>query len=169
MEFMNRTTEAFLAEFDQESVATGRLLERLPADRLSWRPHPKSLSLGQLGLHVATIPAGLATILGGPGVEVADILKHPEAASLEQVLQAWQKTLTTVREIIPGWDDGSDPWSVTRDGKAAMTIPKSVARRLLMFNHWYHHRGQLTVYLRLLDVSLPAVYAASADENLFAK
>ncbi len=166
---MNTTIQAFLAEFDQESVATGRLLERLPADRLSWRPHPKSMSLGQLGLHVATIPGGLATILDGPGVEAADILDQPEAASIEQVLQAWQETLATVRGKLPGWDDGSEPWSVTRGGKAVMTIPKSVARRLLMFNHWYHHRGQLTVYLRLLEVPLPAVYAASADENLFAK
>ena len=108
-------------------------------------------------------------ILGGSGVEASDILNHPEAASVEQILRAWQETINTVRERIPGWDDGSEPWSVTRNGKAAMTIPKSFARRLLMFNHWYHHRGQLTVYLRLLDVPLPAVYAASADENLFAE
>ena len=166
---MNTTTKAFLAEFEQESVATGRLLDRLPADRLSWRPHPKSMSLGQLGLHVATIPGGMATILGGPGVEASDILNHPEAASVEQILQAWQETIITARERIPGWDEGSEPWSVTRNGKTAMTIPKSFARRLLMLNHWYHHRGQLTVYLRLLNVPLPAIYAASADENLFAE
>ncbi len=167
MELMKTTNPAFLAEFEQESVATGRLLDRLPADRLSWRPHTKSMSLGQLGLHVATIPGGMAKILGGPGVEASDILNHPEATSLEQILQAWQETIVIVRERTPGWDDGSEAWSVTRNGKAAMTIPKAVARRLLMLNHWYHHRGQLTVYLRLLEVPLPAVYAASAEENMF--
>jgi uncharacterized damage-inducible protein DinB len=164
---MNSTIEGFIAEFDHESAATGRLLDRLPADRLSWRPHPKSMSLGELGLHVATIPGGMATLLEGPGVEAADILIHPEAVTVEQILQAWQQTIATFHEKIPNSDDGDRPWSVNKDGKPAVTVPKSAARRLFMLNHWYHHRGQLTVYLRLLDVPLPAVYAASADENPF--
>ena len=163
---MNTSIEALISEFEHESAATGRLLERLPADRLGWRPHPKSMTLGALALHVATIPAGMAKLLCGPGVEAVDILAHPEAASLEEIRQAWQETVATFRENIALGQEGSDAWSVTRNGKPVLTIPKHVARRLLMLNHWYHHRGQLTVYLRLLDVPLPAVYAASADENL---
>ncbi len=106
---MNTTIEAFLAEFEQERLATGRLLERLPADRLSWRPHAKSMSLGQLGLHVATIPGGMAMILGGSGVEASDILNHPEAASVEQILRAWQETIDTVRERFPDGMTAANP------------------------------------------------------------
>jgi uncharacterized damage-inducible protein DinB len=162
---MNTSIEALISEFEHEAAATGRLLERMPADRLPWRPHPKSMTLGALGLHVATIPAGMAQLLGGAGVEAAAVLPHPEPASLEEIRQAWQDTTATFRENVTLAQDSSDSWSVTRQGKPVLTIPKHVGRRLLMLNHWYHHRGQLTVYLRLLDVPLPAVYAASADEN----
>ncbi|MFN7919711.1 MAG: DinB family protein [Bryobacteraceae bacterium] len=155
-------------EFEQEAAATGRLLQRVPEERLPWRPHQKSMSLGELALHVATIPASVAELLGGDGVEAASLLVHPEARSVSEIGQAWERTLATTRALLSSTGDDHEPWSIRKGGQPALTIPKGAARRMLMLNHWYHHRGQLTVYLRLLDVPVPSVYGASADENPFA-
>jgi uncharacterized damage-inducible protein DinB len=156
---------ALLEEIEHEALATGKLLDRIPEGRLDWRPHPKSMSLGELGLHVATIPATLAASLQAGGAEATDLLTHPAAASVAEIHAAWSRTLAYLRQNpISASDDG---WSVRHAGKVAMTLPKAAVSRFLMLNHWYHHRGQLTVYLRLLEIPLPAVYVASADENPF--
>ena len=168
MKFMNNSSE-FLAEIEHEAASTGRLLERIPAGRLDWRPHPKSMSLGQLGMHVATIPSRYAEIIANDAIEVADLVNHVGCDSLEELRQAWALNLASVREQIRQAAVAPDSnWSVARDGKPLLTLPKATARRLLMLNHWYHHRGQLTVYLRLLDIPVPSVYGPSADENPFA-
>jgi uncharacterized damage-inducible protein DinB len=155
-----------LEEIEHELVATGKLLDRLPESRLGWRPHPKSMSLGQLALHVATIPAGIAASLEAGGAEAADLLTHPAAESVAGIQAAWGRTMAYLRQNPIAANDGE--WSVRHAGRVVMTLPKATVSRFLMLNHWYHHRGQLTVYLRLLDVPLPAVYVASADENPFA-
>jgi len=157
-----------LAEIEQEAAATGRLLERLPADRLAWRPHPKSMSLGQLGLHVATIPAGCNAAIAGGATEAADLVHHPECTSLDEIRRAWTDNLHSVREQLKRDTEADSQWSLSQDGRGLLTLPKSAARRMLMLNHWYHHRGQLTVYLRLLNIPVPSVYGPSADENPFA-
>jgi uncharacterized damage-inducible protein DinB len=161
-----QSANTLLKEIEYEAVATGKLLERIPEGRLDWRPHPKSMSLGELALHVATIPAVVAATLAAGGAEAADLLTHPAAASVTEIQTAWSRTMAYLRENpFPGCDG---EWTVRHAGRLAMTLPKPAVSRFLMLNHWYHHRGQLTVYLRLLDVPLPAVYVASADENPFA-
>jgi uncharacterized damage-inducible protein DinB len=165
---METQTNPFLAEIEHEAISTGHLLERVPASRMAWRPHPKSMSLGQLALHVATIPANIATLLEGSGVEAANLAVHPEAASDREIREAWQNTLGTVREKLKSSTEVEHSWSITTEGKPLLTLPHSAVRRMLMLNHWYHHRGQLTVYLRLLDVPIPSIYGPSADEDPFA-
>ena len=158
-------SNALLEEIEQEAVATGKLLDRIPAGKLDWRPHPKSMSLGELALHVATIPATVAASLEAGEAAAADLLTHPAPASVAEIHAAWRGSMTRLRQNPIEAGDGV--WSVKHGGKVAMTLPKAAASRFLMLNHWYHHRGQLTVYLRLLEVRLPAVYVASADENPF--
>ncbi len=156
---------ALLQEIEHEALATGKLLDRIPEGRLDWRPHQKSMSLGELALHVATIPSAIAASLQAGGAEATDLLTHPAVASVAEIHAAWSRTMAYLRQNpIPACDG---EWSVRYAGRVAMTVPKSAVTRFLMLNHWYHHRGQLTVYLRLLEVPLPAVYVASADENPF--
>ena len=163
---MSTTCLEQLLEIEEEVKATGRLLERIPAGKLGWKPHPRSMSLGQLALHVATIPSAVAAEVRTEGTDAGSLVQHPEPQSMEEIREAWARNLSAVQDLGADGDDGT--WSVTGRGKALLTLPKKVARRLLMLNHWYHHRGQLTVYLRLLDVPLPPVYGPSADENPFA-
>ena len=162
-----KTLHELLAEIEMEATATGRLLERVPAGRLAWRPHPKSMTLGQLALHVATIPASYAGAIAGSAAEAAEIVIHPECNSLDDLRRAWTNNLASVRELLGRADDGEAPFSIAQNGKALLTLPKANARRIFVLNHWYHHRGQLTVYLRLLDIAIPSIYGPSADENPF--
>ena len=157
---------ALLEEFEHEAAATGKLLDRIPDEKLDWRPHPKSMSLGQLALHVATIPATIAASLRAGGAVASDLLTHPAATSTADICAAWNRTMSYMRQNPVEANDGE--WIVKQAGLVATTLPEAAVSRFLMLNHWYHHRGQLTVYLRLLDVLLPAVYVASADENPFA-
>ena len=165
--FMNtQLAKALLEEIEFEAVATGKLLDRVPEGKLDWRPHPKSMSLGALALHVATIPAAMAASLQAGGAETTDLLTHPPATSVAAIHAAWNNTMAYLRQNPISTTEGE--WSVKHAGQVAVTLPKATVSRFFMLNHWYHHRGQLTVYLRLLDVPLPAVYVASADENPFA-
>lgn len=164
------TTAALLAELEQEAIATGKLLERIPADKLSWKPHPKSMSLGQLALHLATDPGQIATYATQAGVEAATLVTHPEAVSTEQIKESFAQSLRTAKEILPGLDEATlaSSWAVTDGARQLLELPRAALLRVLMLNHWYHHRGQLTVYLRLLDIPVPSIYGPSADENPFA-
>src|SRR5689334_9803210 len=150
-----KLTNALLEEIEQEALATGKLLDRIPEDKLGWRPHPKSMSLGELALHVATIPAALAAALQAGGAAAADLLTHPAASTVAEIQTAWRKSMAFLRENEIPVSEGN--WSVRHEGKVVLTLPKAAVSRFLMLNHWYHHRGQLTVYLRLLDIPLPAV------------
>lgn len=162
--------DSILAELEQEAVATGKLLERLPEDNLTWKPHPKSMSLGQLALHIATLPGVIATYAEQGSVDVATLVHHPEAKSKAEIVEGLTRSLATAKELLSHSDDdkATSCWSVTKDGKAIFSLPRLALFRVLLLNHWYHHRGQLTVYLRLLDIPLSSVYGPSADENPFA-
>jgi uncharacterized damage-inducible protein DinB len=157
-----------LTELEQEATATGRLLDRLPTDRLSWRPHPRSMTLGQLALHVATIPRSYAARIGSGRTEVAELVAHPDCDSIAEIRAAWTATTAFVRDAPRGDAAPDAAWSLTRDGSPILTLPAAAARRTLLLNHWVHHLGQLTVYLRLLDVPIPSIYGPSADEDPFA-
>lgn len=165
-----RLADQFLAELGQEAHATRRMLERVPDDRLAWRPHPKSFSLGQLALHVATIPGGVTDLLQPDTIEAPDFVQ-PEAGHAAELLPALEQSLARTRANLSTKDDAwmAANWTVTKAGLPIMTVPRAAGIRTIVLNHWYHHRAQLGVYLRLLDVPVPSVYGPSADENPFAE
>jgi uncharacterized damage-inducible protein DinB len=159
--------EPILQELEQEATVTRRVLERVPDDRMSFRPHSKSMSLGQLALHIATTPSGVSSMASLDGLDEPPKFQQEEASSRQQVLDALEASLSTARSLLGAMDDArlGGTWTIKRNGEVVMALPRLALLRGILLNHWYHHRGQLTVYLRLLDVPLPSVYGPSADEN----
>jgi uncharacterized damage-inducible protein DinB len=163
--------EAFLTEFQNEAKTTRRVLERVPADKLSWKPHPKSMSLGHLALHVASSPG---VICGWATQDVTEFTgqRPPDPTTTEEILTAHDKSVARVTEVLSSLsdEDVKKNWQAKAPGapEPMMTLPKVAMLRALGLNHTYHHRGQLSVYLRLLDVAVPSIYGPSADENPFA-
>jgi uncharacterized damage-inducible protein DinB len=160
--------QMLLAELEQEAQATRRVLQRVPEDKLSWRPHPKSSSLGQLALHVAIIPS-LGMHVLGPDVLEAPEFAQPEPRTAAELLPAFEESLASARQFLSELtpERAQFMWRLVRGDRDLMAAPRLAMVRTLMFNHLYHHRGSLVVYLRLLDVPLPSVYGPSADEKLF--
>jgi uncharacterized damage-inducible protein DinB len=163
--------DAFLAELDQEAATTRRVLERVPDDKLGWKPHPKSMSLGQLALHVASIPGDLAKLLSNSSLDISSMrLERPAAGSAAELLPTLEEGMRTAKDMFNGFEDDQAmaTWRLTKGAKELLAAPRIVMARTLMLTHWAHHRGQLSVYLRLLDVPVPSIYGPSADENPFA-
>ena len=162
--------DALIGEFEQEAATTRRVLERVPADRLSWKPHEKSMSLAELAWHIATIPGNVASLAATNPAAFPESLKLEPISSVEQLLLTFDDSVAKAKEIVGGFDDASmmENWSAAAGGKTLFAMPRIGLLRALMLNHWYHHRGQLSVYLRLLDVPVPSIYGPSADENPFA-
>lgn len=163
-----KLAHALTSELTSEAEATRRLLERVPEDRLSWRPHPKSMTLGQLALHIAVLPRAIADLLADTSTEVRDV-PLPEATTREELLTTLEGSVAAATARLGEWgEEGlAEVWRMTKGGEPFLEMPRIGAVRGIMLNHWYHHRGQLTVYLRLLDVPLPATYGSSADDNRF--
>lgn len=161
-------SDALVAEIRRETEATRRLLERVPEDKLSWTPHTKSMSLGTLALHVATVPGAIAKLVSEPTCEVPTF-ERAEATSRAELLSALDASVSNATAKLAGWEDEylDAEWRMTQAGNTLLALPRIDMIRSVMLNHWYHHRGQLTVYLRLLEVPLPSVYGPSADENPF--
>lgn len=161
---------AVLAEMDQEAETTNRLFEILPEDKFSWRPHPKAKSLGELVMHIAKIPGGVAGLGDHDVAEAPDFPPDPEPTSRRQVLDAFATSLAEGKKIVAATDDdrARADWSMAVDGHVIMTMPRMALWRTILLNHNYHHRGQLSTYLRTLDVKLPSIYGPTADDNPFA-
>ena len=161
--------DTLLQELEQETPATRRVLERVPNDRLSWRPHPKSRTLGELALHIATTPGAVAEFISTSPAQ-APQFTDPSPASAAELVPALEASLAKARQLLGGMSDETvnATWRVLRGDRELMAVPRVAMLRSIMLNHWYHHRGQLTVYLRELDVPLPSIYGPSADENPFA-
>ena len=162
--------EGLLAELEQEAQTTRRVLERIPQAHLSWKPHPKSMSLGQLALHVATVPGNVAELAAMDTVPVPPTFIQAEASSAAQLVPALTESVAKARRTLGGFDDAKmgAMWRLQRGGTDIMAMPRVAFVRAIMLNHWYHHRGQLLVYLRMLNQSVPSVYGPTADENPFA-
>lgn len=160
------TVELLISELKRETEATRKVMERLPEDRFSWKPHEKSMSLGQLALHIACVPGGIANILDASETEVPTV-PLPEAVSVNEILSALDKYTTLAEEKLLSWGEPglADTWTLTSNGSPVLVSSRIDMVRTLMLNHWYHHRGQLTVYLRLLNVPVPGIYGPSADES----
>ena len=164
-------TESLLPEIDQETATTRRVLERVPEDKLSWKPHEKSFSLGQLALHVATAPGQVVNLVTPDELELSGSFQQSEAQSKEELLAAHEESVAKAKQYLSGLSDevALSTWKLVAGGSEVMAAaPRIGMIRSLMLNHWYHHRGQLSVYLRLLDVLVPSIYGPSADENPFA-
>jgi uncharacterized damage-inducible protein DinB len=161
-----RLIDSLLTELDQEAQTTKRILERLPDDKLAWKPHPKSFSLGQLALHIASGPGSVAAGAAQDTLEAPNF-SQPEPKNRQEVLDTFSKSLASAKETLKKMDDTRlmSTWSLTRNGKVLMSIPRIAFLRSILMNHHYHHRGQLSVYLRMLDVPVPSIYGPSADEN----
>ncbi|MDF2962664.1 MAG: DinB family protein [Paenibacillus sp.] len=154
-----------LEELRREALSTRRVMERIPEASLAWKPHAKSMSLGQLALHTAGLPGGLAVLLNAPVREVPTV-PLPEAVSVSEILAVLEAQLATAEDILSSWGDEGlrETFRLTVQGEVILETRRFEQVRSLLLNHWYHHRGQLTVYLRLLDVSIPGIYGPSADE-----
>lgn len=165
---MGPMIETILAEMDQEAQATRKVLERVPPDKLGWKPHEKSMTLGALALHLAKIPGAIAGILVKDSLEMGGF-DSPTPASAAELLPAFKESITFARKTIGGFDDKKvmSNWKLTKNGKDILVLPRIAALRFLLLNHWIHHRGQITVYLRMLNVPVPSIYGPSADENPF--
>ena len=163
---------ALIAELDAEAPATRRVLDRLPADRLDWRPHPKSMSAGQLAQHVASIPG---TVVKFAEMDRLDVGTRPteygSCESKDALLATLDASISSVRTFLEGLDEAraAATWRMTFGDREVFAVPRLRMLRTMCFNHWYHHRGELVVYLRLLGVPVPIVYGRSADENPFAR
>jgi uncharacterized damage-inducible protein DinB len=157
--------EKLLPEFDQEMATTRRLIERVPSDKGQWKPHPKSFSLGHLTQLVATMPGWLTRMVREPDIDLGKQTGY-SYESTETLLEKFDKNVREARDAIASAKDSTfdEPWSLKLNGQVLFTQSRGDAVRGTI-NHLIHHRGQLTVYLRLVDVPIPSIYGPTADEK----
>jgi len=163
---------AVIAELEAEAAITGRVLARIPDEHLSWKPHDKSMTLGQLAMHIAQIPGNIAAMLEVDHFEVKPerLASGPAVAqNSQELMAAHQQSIEKAKQFLAHLtaEKAAQTWKMSAMGKTLIEMPRGAAVRTVMLNHWYHHRGQATVYLRLLNVPVPIVYGRSADENPF--
>jgi len=167
---MIKMLEPMMGEIEQEAATTKRVLQRVPADKLKWKPHPRSMSLGQLAMHVAMIPGSITKLAQVDEFEVNPAnFNPPDPKNADEILKALDASIQAAREYLSGLSESAlmGNWRLKANGKEVMAMPRAGLLRAIMLNHWYHHRGQLSVYLRLLEVPVPTIYGPSADENPF--
>ena len=158
-------------ELEQEAPTTRRLLERVPEAHTGWRPHEKARTLGALAMHVALVPGAVAELVSRPSpVQAPEFGDPPPPPTTGELVQVFDQSIANARQILNGMDDATSAatWRLVADGRELLAMPRAAFMRAIMLNHWYHHRGQLSVYLRILGVPLPSIYGPTADENPFA-
>lgn len=163
--------QVLFAEFEEQIPIVREYLKRVPEDRLTWKPHEKSRTAGQLALHIATVPGNIVKMVGQNPAQAPDFSKMPQPASLREVLNAFDESVKVVAQELPRFDDAAmhETWRVVQGDTEVLAVPRGQFLRDILLNHWYQHRGQLSVYLRLLDVPVPASWGPSADEPPLAK
>jgi uncharacterized damage-inducible protein DinB len=167
--------QSMLAEFDHEMATTRRALERLPEDKLEWKPDPRSMTLGRLAGHVAEMPSWGAVTMNTPSLDLQGEDGKPKftalvATSREQLLAAFDKNVADSRSALASAGDEAmmTEWKLIMGGHVIMAMPRMAIIRSMVMNHTIHHRGQLTVYYRMNGVPVPALYGPSADEGMAA-
>jgi uncharacterized damage-inducible protein DinB len=162
--------DGMLQELEQEAQTTRRVLERVPDNQLAWRPHAKSRTLGELALHVAIVPGGVAELIASQSPAQAPQFTDPSPKSASELIPALDQSIAKAKKALAGMDDTAlmSTWRMLQGERELFAVPRVALLRSIMLNHWYHHRGQLTVYLRELGVPVPSIYGPSADENPFA-
>jgi uncharacterized damage-inducible protein DinB len=164
---------ALLPEFDQEMANTRKVLERVPDDRLDWRPHPKSSTMGALATHLATLPAWTVEAFNRDTLDIKpdgkDYVPPQEARSTGELLSRFDAAVAAGRAALAAATDIGmcEQWSLLSAGTRILTLPRAAVLRSFILSHSIHHRAQLTVYLRLNDIPVPALYGPSADEGAF--
>jgi len=158
--------QAMLAEFEVQAPVTRKFLERLPGDKLTWKPHNKSLSAGQLAYHLASVPGGIVRFVQNNPAQAPESFHFPQPTNREEILKTLEESITTVRSVLPKFDDAAmnETWRMVAGGREVLAQPRAESLRDLMLSHWYQHRGQFSVYLRMLDVAVPASWGPSGDE-----
>jgi uncharacterized damage-inducible protein DinB len=159
--------DGLLAEYDHEIATTRKLLERLPDDKLSWKPHEKSMSLGGLATHLGNIPTWGGTILNHPFFDLGGAPPNLDAkSSRADVLAFFDESTKRTRAAMDKSDpEYLQPWALKRGGQEMFSMPRVAAFRTFVLYHLVHHRGQLSVYLRLNDIPVPPIYGPTADEG----
>jgi uncharacterized damage-inducible protein DinB len=166
-------SEGLLPEFDHEMANTRKTLERVPEDKFAWKPHEKSTSLGGLATHLANIPSWTKNTFNQDELDIAPVGGPPfrleEAKSRAELLEAFDKNVADARAALAAASDKDwqGRWSLLAGGKKIFTLPRTAVMRGFIMSHSIHHRAQLGVYLRLLDVPVPSIYGPSADEGGF--
>jgi len=160
--------DGMLQELEQEAKTTRRVLERVPGDQLGWKPHKKARTLGELALHVAGTPGAVASLACESEIQEPDF-KDATPKSAAELIPALDESVATAKRMLAHMDDATlnGTWRMKRNGHEVLAMPRAALLRSIMLNHWYHHRGQLSVYLRELGVPIPSIYGPSADENPF--
>jgi uncharacterized damage-inducible protein DinB len=159
---------SLIGELKHESANTRKMLERVPTDKLEWQPHEKSMQLGRLAKHVADLPVWFERIINADEFDFATAKFNREPpANTEAILNLFEERLATAIKFLETASDENlnESWTFRRGEHIILQAPKKVALRSVAYNHTYHHRGQLSVYLRLLDVRVPGMYGPSADES----
>ena len=159
--------DTLLPEFDHEMSITRKVLERVPDGRIDWKPHAKSYALGQLAQHLATIPMWGTATLTETEVDITETPPLEPRRSCREILALFDGHAASARVALVGKSDGEFKvqWSLKRDGHVIFSMPKHAVWRSFVISHLIHHRAQLGVYLRLLDVPVPSTYGPSADEG----
>ena len=161
--------DGMLQELEQEAQTTRRVLERVPDDQLTWRPHEKARTLGQLALHVAMVPGSVAELAASATEVQVPNFTDPSPQSAAELVSTLEASVNKAKIALGKMDDGAlmTTWRLMRGDEEVFALPRVAFLRSIMLNHWYHHRGQLSVYLRELDIPIPSIYGPSADENPF--
>jgi uncharacterized damage-inducible protein DinB len=165
-EAASSVAQSLLAEFETQAPITRRFLERLPEDKLGWKPHPKSMTAGQLAYHLAFVPGGIVRFVQNNPAQAPESFNFPQPASRQEIVDKFDETIRVVRETLPQFDDAAmfETWRLMAGDKVVLAQPRMLFLRDVMLSHWYQHRGQFCVYLRLLDIPVPASFGPSADE-----
>lgn len=164
-----KLSDALIAEFTHESATTRKLLERLPEDKLGWKPHAKSMSLGDLATHIAHIPEWSQTVVNDDAFDMGTSdMEVPKPDTRRGILDYFDKSVEGFKSVVSGKSDEQlfQPWKLLKDGQTVLELPRAACIRSFILSHGIHHRGQLSVYLRLNDVPLPSIYGPSADEAM---
>ena len=164
-EMTQTIAQSLLAEFEAQAPITRRFLERVPEDKLTWKPHEKSMTAGQLAYHLASVPSGVVRFVCTNPATDPDF-NFPQPESRDEILRIYDDGVAAVRELLPQFDDAAmkETWRLFVGGNEVVAVPRGLFLRNIMLNHWYQHRGQFCVYLRLLNVAVPASWGPSADE-----
>ncbi len=162
-------SQGLLPEFDQEMAGTRKSLERVPEGKTEWQPHPKSMTLGRLAGHLAELPNWVVETMKRDELSLDGQYTPFISSSPKELLAMFDAKVAEARALIESATDADmmKPWSLKVRGHTAFTLPKIAVLRTMVMNHIIHHRGQLTVYLRLNDVPVPSLYGPSADERPF--